>query len=168
MNSKKMKKAAKKRSPIMTMVKTATLLLSLYYSLAMPVLAGAGLICNRKSYGAEMEKTGIFLIIAASLMTSGVVLCLFRKELPNMLSPFFSVGGLVLCMVMLSKLISHADQSGWTDKYSLQPISGMYKIRLLPCIIPVVLSAAIAAVQLCSSERSDDTAAKSSGNSSII
>ena len=168
MNSKKMKKAGGKRRPVMTVVKTATLLLSLYYSLAMPILAGAGLIYNRKSYGAEMEKTGIFLIIAASLMTAGAILCLFRRELPNMLSPFLSVGGMVLCMVMLSKLISHADKNGWTDKYSLQPISGMYKVRLLPCMIPVVLSAAIAAVQLCSGDRPDDSSSENSRTSTII
>jgi hypothetical protein len=55
-------------------------------------------------------------------------------------------------MAMLHKLVSHAYRCGWTDKYTLQPISSMYKSRILPCIIPVVLSIAVALIQLFSYE----------------
>ena len=116
----------------------------------MPVLAGSGLLYNRESYGDDMTKTGIFMIISAILMTVGAVLCLFRKNLPNILSAVLSVGGLVLCLAMLKILTAHADASGWTDKYTLSPVSGMYTARLLPCILPAAMAVIIAAVQLCS------------------
>ncbi len=75
-------------------------------------------------------------------------MCLFRKKLADILSLIFSLSGLVLCMAMLKKLTAHADMSGWTDKYTLLPVSDMYSRRILPCIIPVVFSVIIAAVQL--------------------
>lgn len=130
------------------------LALSLYYSLAMTALSGAGLILNRSSYGAELEKTGFFLIASAFLMTAGAILCLFRKNLPDIASIALSLCGFALCMVMLHRLVSHADRSGWTDKYTLQPVSDMYRARIMPCIIPVALSVIIATVQLCSHELS--------------
>ncbi|WP_173385476.1 hypothetical protein [Ruminococcus flavefaciens] len=150
MNAKNMKKMPRKRSPLMTAAKAVMLVLSLVFSCAMPVLAGSGLLYNRESYGDDMAKTGIFMIISAILMTVGAVLCLFRKNLPNILSAVLSVGGLILCLAMLKILTDHADASGWTDKYTLSPVSGMYTARILPCIIPAVMAAVIAAVQLCS------------------
>lgn len=134
----------------MVILKVIMLALSLYYSLAMTALSGAGLIHNRASYGSDMEKAGIFLIVSAVLMTGGAILCLFRKNLPDIASIALSICGLVLCMVMLGRLVSHADTAGWTDKYTLAPVSDMYRARIIPCIIPAALSVIISAVQLCS------------------
>ncbi|WP_297958555.1 hypothetical protein [uncultured Ruminococcus sp.] len=150
MNTKNMKKLPRKRSPLLTAAKAVMLVLSLWFSCAMPALTGAGLISNRASYGEEMEKTGIFFIAAAALMTAGAFLCLIRRDLPDILAIAFSLSGLALCMVMLKKLADHADRSGWTDKYTLLPISEMYTSRIMPCIIPALLCAVLAAVQLCS------------------
>lgn len=155
MNTKNMKKLPRKRSPLLTASKAVMLVLSLWFSCAMPALTGAGLISNRASYGVEMEKTGIFFIVSAALMTAGAFLCLIRRDLPDILSVVFSLSGLALCMVMLKKLTDHAERSGWTDKYTLLPVSGMYTSRIMPCIIPVVLAVAIAAVQLCSYEQKE-------------
>ena len=150
MSRKKMKNLQKKSSAAMTAAKVTMLLLSIVFSGAMTALSGAGLIYNRGSYGKSLADTGLFLIISAALMIIGAILCLFRKNLPNILSLFLSFAGLFLCMAMLKKLTDHADASGWTDKYTLAPVSGMYVRRILPCIIPVLMSGAIAAVQLCS------------------
>lgn len=148
------KKNIHKKSPVMVILKVIMLALSLYYSLAMTALSGAGLVRNRASYGAELEKTGVFLIVSAALMTAGAILCLFRKNFPDIASIGLSVCGFALCMVMLQRLTGHADSSGWTDKYTLAPISDMYRARIMPCVIPAVLSVIIAAVQLCSYELS--------------
>ncbi|MCR4640333.1 hypothetical protein [Ruminococcus sp.] len=148
MSKKTTKNLAERRSPLMTACKSIALLLSLWFSGAMTALSGAGLIYNGESYGAELKNTGIFLIISSVLMVSGAFLCLFRKKLPNILSILLAVSGLVLCLVMLSRLTDHADLSGWTDKYTLLPVSDMYMRRILPSIAPCVLTAAIAAVQL--------------------
>ncbi|WP_028514171.1 hypothetical protein [Ruminococcus flavefaciens] len=148
MSKKNTKKLPERRSPLMTVCKVITLLLSLWFSGAMTALSGAGLIYNGESYGAELKNTGVFLIISAVLMVSGAFLCLFRKKTPNILAIILALGGLVLCLVMLKQLTDHADSSGWTDKYTLLPVSDMYMRRILPSIAPCVLTAAIAAVQL--------------------
>ena len=84
------------------------------------------------------------------MMTSGAFLCLFRKKTADILSIILSASGLVLCLTMLHRLAAHADSAGWTDKYTLSPVSDMYIRRILPCIVPVVMAVVIAAVQLCS------------------
>lgn len=152
MSKKNMKKKPSKSSPLMTAAKVILMPLTLYFSCAVTVLSGAGLIYNRASYGSEIAATGFFLIASAVLMTLGAILCIFRKNAANILSLIFSSGGFILCMAMLHKLVSHADRCGWTNKYTLQPISSMYKSRILPCIIPVVLSIAVALIQLFSYE----------------
>ncbi|MBR6968261.1 MAG: hypothetical protein IKH78_06965 [Ruminococcus sp.] len=153
MSKKNRKDLPQHPSRTMRAAKAAMLLLSLYFSCAMTVLSGAGLIHNRESYGSALARTGLFMIIAAALMTTGAVLCLFRRDLTGILSIAASVSGLVLCMAMLKKLTGHADAKGWTDKYTLQPVSDMYRSRVLPCIIPVIMAVAIAAIQLCSYEQ---------------
>lgn len=148
MSKKTTKKLPQKRSPLMTAFKVITLLLSLWFSGAMTALSGAGLIYNGGSYGAELRITGVFLIVSAVMMVSGACLCLFSKKLPDVMAVLLALGGLVLCLVMLKRLTDHADLSGWTDKYTLLPISDMYMRRILPSIVPCVLTAAIAAAQL--------------------
>lgn len=148
MNRKNVISSHKNEPVIMKAAKVIMLLLSLYYSCAMPILTGAGLISNRVSYGSRLAETGAFFIFAAVLMSLGAVLCLFRKKLANIISAFLSVGGLVLCMIMLKRLTDHADASGWTDKFTLEPISAMYESRLLPCIAPVVIAVVIAAARI--------------------
>ena len=148
MSQKNLKNLHSEKSPLMTAAKVITVLLTLYFSSAMTILSGAGLIYNRSSYGSGMAATGFFLILSAALMTSGTVLCIFRKNAANILSLVFSTSGFILCMIMLHKLVSHANRCGWTDKYTLQPISSMYITRILPCVIPVALSVVIALIQL--------------------
>lgn len=160
MSKKNTKKLPAKSSPVMAICKVITLLLSLWFSGAMTALSGAGLIYNSDSYGAELKNTGIFLIISSVLMISGAFLCLFRKKLPNITAIFFAIIGLALCLVMLKKLTDHADMSGWTDKYTMLPISDMYTRRILPSIVPAALTAIIAVIQLCSLRRTHQSEEK--------
>ena len=152
MSRKNQEKPPRRNSAFWAVLKIITLLLCLWYACAMPVLSGAGLIRNRLSYGEEITKTGIFLIAAAAMMTAGTILCFFRRSLCDILSAVFSGTGFILCMTMLKKLTDHADSFGWTDKYTLHPISGMYTGRILPCALPAVLTVIIAAVHFMSYE----------------
>ena len=138
----------KRKNPLIIAAKAVMLVLTAVYPLFMVCMSGAGLIYNGESYGAELKNTGVFLIISAVLMVFGAFLCLFRKKTPNILAIILALGGLVLCLVMLKQLTDHADSSGWTDKYTMLPVSDMYMRRILPSIAPCVLTAAIAAVQL--------------------
>lgn len=141
------KRSVRKKLSLFTAFKAMTLVLTLYYSLAMPVLSGAGLIYNRESYGERLAGTGILFIISAVLMTIGAIFCMFRKNFTNALSPFLSVVGCVICMVMLCRLTDHADAYGWTDKFTFAPVSDMYKTRIIPCIAPVAATVTIAVIQ---------------------
>ncbi len=134
----------------MKAAKLVMILLSLYFSCAMPLLTGAGLVYNRESYGGSIASAGILMMVSALLMTSGAFLCLSRRKLLNKVSVSMSASGLALCMFMLKRLTAHADASGWTDKYTLEPISSMYSSRILPCIAPVAIAVAIAVVQILS------------------
>lgn len=145
---KKNNKKSTKNQVFLKILKIAAMLLTLCISCAMPVLSGAGLIYNRESYGIELERVGIFLILSGVFMTIGAVLCFFRKNIANISAIIFSSGGFILCMAMLSKLAAHADKSGWSDKYTMSPISDMYRSRLIPCVIPVALVIIAAVIQL--------------------
>ena len=59
-------------------------------------------------------------------------------------------------MTMLHKLALHADKSGWSDKYTMAPISDMYRSRLIPSIIPTVLVIFVAVAQLLSLELKEE------------
>lgn len=113
---------------------------TLIYPLFMTCFAGIGLIYNKSSYGKKIEITGIFLIISGILIISGAFLCLFRKKSVNIISLSCSVIGLILCLSMLYLLCSHADSAGWCDNYTMNPVSGMYRKRILPVIIPSLIS----------------------------
>lgn len=154
---RKNNKKSTKNQAFLRILKIAAMLLTLCISCAMPVLSGAGLIYNRESYGAELERTGVFLIISGAFMTIGAVLCLFRKNTANISAVIFSSGGFILCMAMLRKLAAHADKSGWSDKYTMTPISDMYRTRLIPCVIPVVLVIVAAVIQLLSYKPENDS-----------
>ncbi|MCM1132976.1 MAG: hypothetical protein NC340_05855 [Ruminococcus flavefaciens] len=125
-------------------IKIIMMILTLIYPVFMTCLAGAGLIYNKSGYGAEIALIGIFLIISGILMTVGAVLCLSGKKLLNIISLACSVLGLALCLAMLYLLCTHADNAGWSDNYTMNPVSAMYRARILPVIFPSAISAGIA------------------------
>ncbi len=143
-----MEKKVKKYRPFVIVSRAVMLILTAVYPLIMTFLSGAGIIYNSESYGKEVTQIGIMLVISSVLMTTGAFLCLSGRKIPNILSIIFSVSGIILCMTMLYKLCSHADYSGWNDKFTMNPISDMYKMRILPCFIPVLMSLVTSALNL--------------------
>lgn len=124
-------------------IRSIMIILTLVYPLFMTCLAGMGLIYNKASYGRNMEIIGILMIISGLSMTSGAFMCLFRKKSVNIISLTCSISGLILCLAMLYLLCSHADNAGWVDNYTLNPISDMYRARILPVTIPSAISTGI-------------------------
>lgn len=143
-----MKKIKNKKQPLLTAAKAVMLVLTAVFSLTMTTMAGAGLIYNGGSYGKKLVNIGTALIISGILMTAGAFLCIFKKRLINIISIICSSSGLVLCLVMLKLLCTHADRAGWTDSVTLTPVSDMYASRLLPVIAPVTLALVIAFNQI--------------------
>ena len=60
MSKKNVNTYHKRSSALMITAKIIMLLMSLYFSCAMPVLTGAGLLSNRESYGESLAVTGCF------------------------------------------------------------------------------------------------------------
>ncbi|MBR2284455.1 MAG: hypothetical protein IJ874_08590 [Ruminococcus sp.] len=146
----------KKSSGFLTALKIIMLVLTAVYPLVMVTLSGAGLVYNHESYGSELTAVGVLLIISGAAMVLGALLCLFRKTIPDIISVICSGGGLALCLAMLYKLADHADRAGWTNAYTLMPISDMYKSRIMPAIAPAAIAVIIALIQLFSYEASEE------------
>lgn len=146
----------KKKNIFLTVIKIIMMILTVIYSLLMVCFAGAGLIYNGDSYGSSITALGVLLIVSGIFMTAGAVLCLFRKNLPNIISIFFSIGGLALCLVMLFRLTGHADSAGWSDNYNMTPVSDMYMSRILPVIAPAVLAVTAALMRIFSYEGAEE------------
>lgn len=125
------------------LLKTAVIILTLIYSLTMPLLSGCGLVFNAESYGGKLVFVGIMLIVSALLMTCGNFMCFSEKQTVRTISCIFTVLGTILCMVMLYILCDHADRAGWSNKFTMNPVSDMYKSRIFPCIVPSVSAAVI-------------------------
>lgn len=129
-------------------IRIIMIILTLVYPFFMTCLAGTGLIYNKSSYGGKMELIGIFMIISGISMTSGAFMCLFQKKSVNIISLTCSVSGLILCLAMLYLLCSHADNAGWVDNYTMNPVSDMYRTRILPVIFPSAVSTGISILHI--------------------
>lgn len=149
-----MRKITEKTTPSKIISKLAVILLSAVYCLLMPLLAGVGLISNRSSYGAYIAFIGAAFILSAFLMTAGAAICSFCGRRKNIAALCFSVSGCALCLILLHKLCIHADISGWSDKFTMERISSMYRRRLTPCIIPSALNSILAVRNILSAKKS--------------
>ncbi len=160
---------AKMKTPaVLVILRVIMLILTAVYPLMMVCLSGAGLVYNGDSYGGGMKTVGILLITSGIIMVSGAILSLFRRNILSVISITCSAGGLILCLAMLHKVASHADAAGWADNYTMNPISDMYMVRIIPAIIPAVLAIASAAVNLASSAKSRRIKEESESAPSIL
>ncbi|MDO4862846.1 MAG: hypothetical protein Q4A05_01645 [Ruminococcus sp.] len=146
----------KHQNPLIIAAKAVMLALTAVYPLFMVCMSGAGLVYNSDSYGSELAAVGVFLIISGLVTALGAVLCLSRRNLPNIVSVVCSVGGPVLCLAMMYRLCAHADAAGWTDKFAMTPISDMYRARIMPTIAPAAIAVVVAVIQLFSYEAAEE------------
>lgn len=140
-----MKKIPKtKKFPFLTAAKASLIILTVIFSVIIIPMAGAGLIYNSDSYGISIRNSGIALIASGLIMTVSSVLACLRK---NIAALILDSAGFTLCMTMLFIVMNHADSSGWSDNYTMEPVSGMYFRRIFPVIIPFILTAVISIAQ---------------------
>ncbi len=149
-------KTKKSSEPIIIVMKVIMLALTAVFPLLMVTMTGAGLIYNRDSYGPVITRMGVLFIVSAVLMTAGAVFCISRKSLPNLLSAACTAVGIIMCMVLLYKLVRHADSAGWSDNYNMTPVSSMYKARVTPSLLPAAMALVISAVQFFSYNTSEE------------
>ncbi len=152
-NSKNIPQRTLSRHPAIYALKWVMMILTVILSVFIVCMVGAGLIYNHKSYGTKLTVVGILFIVSGlAMVTGGILACIKR----NITSLSFTVSGFALCMYMLYLLADHADRSGWSDKYTMAPISDMYISRVVPIVIPVVLAVFIALVQFFSYEAAEE------------
>jgi hypothetical protein len=139
----------RKKHPYLNTAKVIAVILTLIYPMFMVMMTGTGIILHRDVHGAVFGRYGVFLIVSGILMTAGTVLCIFRKSILNLVSPFLSVSGFVLCMYLLGKLVARAKANGWHGPgiYEGVTMSYLFQTRLIPCIAPVGLTVIIALCQ---------------------
>ena len=128
----------------------AMLILTAVYPVFMVMMSGAGLIYNRSTYGERLCTAGVLLIVSGAAMTTGSILALPEKRITAAVSLLLIAGGLVLCLCMLHILTSHADSAGWSDNYTMEPVSAMYRRRMLPSVIPAAMAGGLAVHRLLS------------------
>ena len=145
-------KIKRKQNPVMVFFKVVLMILTAIFPAVMATLAGAGIMSHRDTYGEDVWLMGLLLLISGVVLTVGAVCSISRKNLPNILAAAFSASGGALLLTMVLKIADHADRAGWSDKYTMAPVSDMYRMRLLPCLIPAALCLIIAVVQLFSQE----------------
>ncbi len=124
-------------------------ILTAVYSLIMVCMAGAGLIYNGESYGRELVNVGIWLIVSGILMTTGAAVSFIKKRIFSIISAVLTIAGLGICLVMIYILCTHADSAGWADNYTMEPVSRMYRERLLPVIAPAVMTLGVDFFRVC-------------------
>jgi hypothetical protein len=102
-------------------------------------------VLNCNKYSKELTFFGILMILGGLTMTAASVLCILKKyKSAVILSPT----GLALSLISLFYISHHADFAGWSDKYTMQPISDMYIERNLPVIIPFLICVILSAFKL--------------------
>lgn len=129
-------------------IKIIMIIFTLIYPLFMTCLAGSGLIYNKSGYGDKVANIGFFLTISGLMMTVGAFLCIFTQKIINIISFICSISGLIMCLIMLYLLCNHADNAGWSDNYTMLPISNMYKSRILPVIFPAFTAIIISLINI--------------------
>lgn len=149
----------KKSKSLMLVLKAVLIILTIIYPLIMVSLTGAGLIytgssyvLDREEYGHTLTFIGTLLVASGLAVTLGALLSCIKK---NIAAVILSCSGFALCMVMLYKLVNYANQNGWSDKYTMEPISTMYMARIVPVIAPFILATVIAVIQLFSYEEAE-------------
>lgn len=135
-------------------IKIILMVLTIIYPLTMNLLSGSGMfiewndsdfVFNWHKYSSEISFFGSIMIAGGLIMTSASVLCVLKKyKLSVILSPI----GVTASLIALFFISRHADFAGWSDKYSMQPISSMYLHRNLPVIFPFIICVVLSSFKL--------------------
>lgn len=138
-----------KQKTVITAAKILLVVLTAVYPFFMTIMTGVGILSKSGIYGKTISGYAAALIVSGAALTAAAVLCLFRKSLPNLLSMLTAVPGFAVCITALSRLADHAEKAGWMGHgaYALMPVADMYRQRILPVILPFLLTCVIAAVQ---------------------
>lgn len=129
---------------------------TLIYALFMPQMSAAGwqYNVNAGNYPEVFAAFATWMRIGSVLLTAACVLCMCGIKPKfwrcNAVSLLCACAGLTSCMTVLYKFCAYADQnfSGIGD--TMQPVSELYRDRLLPMLLPFAVCCVLAVWQITS------------------
>lgn len=136
---------------ILVFIKIMLIASTAVYPLFMNLLSGIGWISTYGKYGTEFTAMGTVMLVSSGLMTAAVVLCMIKRNISAVVT---ETAGFAAAMTVMVKMMNLADERGWSDMYTMQPVSDMYRNRILPTVIPFVLLIAAAVLQYFSYDES--------------
>ncbi len=137
----------KKQMPQVVRILLIILLLlsAVVYALFMPQMSAAGwqYNVNEGNYPQLFAAFATWMRIGSVLLCAAVVLCLLGQRIKlwrcNVISLFCGGAGFASCMTVLVRFMKYADQNFPGMGETMQPVSSMYRDRLLPMLLPFAL-----------------------------
>ncbi len=130
------------------------ILTTLVYPLFMCQMSAAGWQYNvdAGNYPEVFAAYAFWMRAGSVLLTAAAVLCLFgsrpRRWLCNAAALGCGTGGIIACMTVLAKFTAYADQNFSGLDETMQPVSELYRDRLLPTLLPFALLCVLAFWQI--------------------
>ena len=152
----------KKPAKFLHILLTAALLISAaVYPGFMAMMSAAGWLYNVRqgAYPAVFRSFAGWMIAGGILLCIGAVLAVLSAKPKRWKLAPVSMGaaavGLAACLSSLYRFTAYADQHFSGIGETMQPVSDLYRTRLLPVILPAVLTLVLAAWHLFSEETRD-------------
>ncbi len=119
------------------------LLSAVIYPGFMAILSAAGWLYNVRAgnYPPVFRSYAVWMLAGSLLLLTGTVLCLLGKRFRrcNVPAAVSAIAGCAACLATLYQLMAYADQHFPGIGESMQPVSALYRDRLLPVLLPAVL-----------------------------
>lgn len=131
---------------------------TLVYPGFMDMMSAAGWMynVNAGNYPEAFRAWAVWMYIGGGLLCAAAVLVLLgvRKQLwrLNYAAIGCCVPGLTACMVVLQQFCTYADQNFPGIRETMQPVSELYRDRILPTVFPALLAAVLAVWNLLDEE----------------
>ncbi len=130
------------------------LLTTLVYALFMPMMSAAGWQYNvdAGNYPQLFAAFALWMRIGSVLLTAAVVFCLIGIKPKfwrcNALALGCGCSGISSCMTVLYRFTVYADQNFPGIDGTMQPVSELYRDRLLPALLPFALICVLSVMNL--------------------
>lgn len=129
---------------VLFFIKILLIISTLIFPLFINIMSGIGWISTYSKYGGEFTICGVIMIVSSVLMAAATIFCLCKFNISAAVSGSL---GFITAMVILYKMMYYADERGWSDRFTMQPASDIYRNRILPTIIPFIFLIAAVVIQ---------------------
>ncbi len=131
-------------------------LTTLIYPMFMDMMSAAGWQYNvsEGNYPELFSTFAVWMFFGAGLLTIAAVLCFFGMKPKRWQCNAAALGcgcvGITACLTVLYKFCAYADQNFSGIAETMQPVSELYRDRILPTLLPFAILCVLSAWQLMS------------------